>query len=119
MLFIISRGDEFFCSLKLCITTCKIIFRMFCNFSPGNSLDRSITKHILPSNLINMCNISRYCLQLQMLLSKEVDPSDQIVKSLIDQAQMKFQAVNKEHLHKKRDKSRMIEENTVYTAKCA
>nr|XP_022298203.1 general transcription factor 3C polypeptide 1-like [Crassostrea virginica] len=49
---------------------------------------------------------------LQMLLSKEVDPSDQIVKSLIDQAQMKFQAVNKEHLHKKRDKSRMIEENT-------
>lgn len=51
-----------------------------------------------------------------MLLSKEVDPSDQIVKSLIDQAQMKFQAVNKEHLHKKRDKSRMIEENTVYSS---
>ena len=29
MLFIINRDDEFFCSLKLCITTCKIILYMY------------------------------------------------------------------------------------------
>lgn len=51
--------------------------------------------------------------QLQMLLSKEVEPTDQIVKSLIDQAHMKFQAVNKEQLAKKNARTRGIPENSV------
>lgn len=49
---------------------------------------------------------------LQMLLSKEVEPTDQIVKSLIDQAHMKFQAVNKEQLAKKNARTRGIPENS-------
>lgn len=48
-----------------------------------------------------------------MLLSKEVEPTDQIVKSLIDQAHMKFQAVNKEQLAKKNARTRGIPENSV------
>lgn len=49
---------------------------------------------------------------LQMLLSKEVEPTDQLVKSLIDQAHMKFQAVNKEQLAKKNARTRGIPENS-------
>lgn len=52
-------------------------------------------------------------LQLQMLLSKEVEPTDQLVKSLIDQAHMKFQAINKEQLAKKNARTRGIPENSV------
>lgn len=48
-----------------------------------------------------------------MLLSKEVEPTDQLVKSLIDQAHMKFQAVNKEQLAKKNARTRGIPENSV------
>ncbi|XP_062576094.1 general transcription factor 3C polypeptide 1-like, partial [Saccostrea cucullata] len=48
--------------------------------------------------------------KMQMWMSKEVEPTDPLVTSLIDQANMKFQAVNREQVAKKNPKSRDLPE---------
>lgn len=53
------------------------------------------------------------CRQLQMIMSKDIEPTDQLVKSLIDQAHMKFQAINNEQLAKKNARDRAVQENAV------
>lgn len=48
-----------------------------------------------------------------MIMSKDIEPTDQLVKSLIDQAHMKFQAINNEQLAKKNARDRAVQENAV------